>query len=155
MGTEKKKLEIEAALLINMPVSRVFEAIADPSEMSNYFIARGSGRMEEGKKLVWEFPEFSNGFPVRVHRVEKDKYISFYWEDLDGRELLVEIKLERRDQDKTLVKVTEKSREMDEAGIRWLKSNTEGWANFLACLKAWLEYGINLRKGGFDYLIKT
>lgn len=30
--------------------------------------------------------------------------------------------------------------------------NTEGWANFLACLKAYLEYGINLRKGAFDFL---
>jgi len=48
------------------------------------------------------------------------------------------------------VTVTEKSRDNNEAGIRWLKSNTEGWANFLACLKAYLEYGINLRKGAFD-----
>jgi len=40
----------------------------------------------------------------------------------------------------------------DEAGIKWLKSNTEGWANFLACLKAFLEYGINLRKGAFDFM---
>jgi hypothetical protein len=50
------------------------------------------------------------------------------------------------------VTVTEKSRNNDEAGILWLRRNTEGWANFLACLKAWLEYGINLRKGAFDYL---
>ena len=39
-----------------------------------------------------------------------------------------------------------------EAGIKWLKGNTEGWANFLACLKAYLEYGINLRKGAFDFM---
>lgn len=29
---------------------------------------------------------------------------------------------------------------------------TGGWSNFPACLKAWLEYGINLRKGAFDFL---
>jgi hypothetical protein len=52
----------------------------------------------------------------------------------------------------TLVSITEKSMENDEAGIKWLIGNTEGWANFLACLKAWLEYGINLRKGAFDYM---
>jgi hypothetical protein len=52
----------------------------------------------------------------------------------------------------TLVSITEKSRENDEAGIKWLIGNTEGWANFLACLKAWLEYGINLRKGAFDFM---
>jgi len=52
----------------------------------------------------------------------------------------------------TLVTITEKSMENNEAGIKWLKGNTEGWANFLACLKAYMEYGINLRKGGFDFL---
>lgn len=29
---------------------------------------------------------------------------------------------------------------------------SKGWANFLACLKAYLEYGINLRKGAFDFM---
>jgi hypothetical protein len=38
------------------------------------------------------------------------------------------------------------------AGIKWLQGNRGGWANFLACLKAWMEYGINLRKGAFDYM---
>jgi hypothetical protein len=52
--------------------------------------------------------------------------------------------------DATFVTVTEKNRDHNEAGIKWLKQNTEGWANFLACLKAYLEYGINLRKGAFD-----
>lgn len=52
----------------------------------------------------------------------------------------------------TLVTITEKSMANDEAGIKWLKGNTEGWANFLACLKAFLEYGINLRNGAFDFL---
>jgi hypothetical protein len=28
----------------------------------------------------------------------------------------------------------------DEAGIKWLQGNNAGWANFLACLKARLEY---------------
>ena len=55
-------------------------------------------------------------------------------------------------EDSTIVTVTEKSRDKDEAGLKWLMQNTEGWANFLACLKAWLEYGINLRKGAFDFL---
>jgi hypothetical protein len=54
----------------------------------------------------------------------------------------------------TLVNITEKSRDNDESGINWLRQNTEGWANFLACLKAYLEYGINLRKGAFDYMRK-
>ena len=66
------------------------------------------------------------------------------------KRLLVEIKLDTYKND-TVVKVTEKSMPNNEKGINWLKGNTEGWANFLACMKAWLEYGVHLRKGAFDF----
>jgi len=143
-------LEIKTAIQILKSVNDVFEAIVNPSKMSNYFISKSSGRMEEGRPLKWQFPEFEMEFPIRVGKIEKDKYISFYW-DLDGIELLVEITLTSIDNAATIVTITEKSRKNDEAGIKWLKGNTEGWANFLACLKAYLEYGINLRKGAFEF----
>ena len=144
-------LEIKTALQIQKPVNEVFEAIVDPAKMSNYFISKSSGRMEEGKLIMWQFPEFDEEFPVRISKIIRDKYISYYW-DLDGKELLVEMTLAPMKRDSTLVTITEKSRNNDEEGIKWLKGNTEGWANFLACLKAYLEYGINLRKGAFDFM---
>jgi uncharacterized protein YndB with AHSA1/START domain len=149
MGNET--LEVKAALQIIKPVEVVFEAIVDPEKMSNYFISHGSGRMEEGSNLTWKFPEFDTKSPIRVGKIEKDKYISFYWE-MDGIELFVEMTLTHIEDNATLVRITEKSRQNDEAGIKWLMGNTEGWANFLACLKAYLEYGINLRKGAFDFM---
>jgi len=144
-------LEINTALQILKPIQDVFEAIVSPTKMTHYFISKSSGKMEEGKQLIWQFPEFDSDFPIRVDKIEKDKYISFYWK-IDEFDLLVEINLTPIDGNMTLVSITEKSRKDDEAGINWLKRNTEGWANFLACLKAYLEYGINLRKGGFDFL---
>jgi uncharacterized protein YndB with AHSA1/START domain len=144
-------LQIKTALQILKPVHDVFEAIVDPVKMSNYFISMGSGKMEENRQITWKFPEFDMEFPVRVGKIEVDKYISFYW-TIDDFELLVEITLSPKGNNATVVTVTEKSRENDEAGLNWLKGNTEGWANFLACLKAYLEYGINLRKGAFDFL---
>jgi uncharacterized protein YndB with AHSA1/START domain len=144
-------LDIKAAIQVIKPVKEVFEAIVNPEKMSNYFISSGTGRMEEGKQLTWKFPEFDEKVPVRVGKIEKDKYVSFYWEN-DGVELFVEMTLTPIEDSATLVTVTEKSRKNDEAGIKWLKGNTEGWANFLACLKAYLEYGINLRKGAFDFM---
>jgi uncharacterized protein YndB with AHSA1/START domain len=143
-------LEIKTGLVILKPVHEVFEAIVDPVKMSNYFISEGSSRIVEGKNLIWKFPEMDMEIPVRVKKIEKDKYISFNWDSIDGKELFVEMTLISKNPDSTFVVITEKSRENDEAGIKWLKSNTEGWANFLACLKAYLEYGINLRKGAFD-----
>ena len=148
MGNDK--LEIKAALMIGKPVHEVFEAIVDPGKMSHYFISKSTGRMEEGKTLTWQFPEMVMEFPVTIKKIEKDKYISYTWNDFrDGTETLVEFTLTPKE-NATFVTVTEKSRENDETGMKWLKSNTEGWANFLACLKAYLEYGINLRKGAFD-----
>jgi uncharacterized protein YndB with AHSA1/START domain len=144
-------LEISTTLQILKPSSEVFEAIVDPEKMSNYFISKSTGRLEEGKSIYWQFPEFDIEFPVRVGKIELNRYISFYW-DSDGLELLVEIKLEPGTSNSTVVTVTEKSRKNDDAGIKWLKGNTAGWANFLACLKAYLEYGINLRKGAFDFM---
>lgn len=144
------KLEIKAALMISKPAHEVFEAIVDPGKMSNYFISKSTGRMEEGKTLTWQFPEMDMEFPVQIKKIEKDKYISYTWNDFrDGAETMVEFTLTPKE-NATFVTVTEKSRENNETGMQWLKSNTEGWANFLACLKAYLEYGINLRKGAFD-----
>ena len=144
-------LEVKAAIQISKSVNEVFEAIVNPLQMTNYFISKASGPMEENKKIIWRFPEFDMDVPVRVGKIEKNKFITFYW-DNDGVELLTEMTLTPKTNNSTLVSITEKSMENDEDGIKWLIGNTEGWANFLACLKAWLEYGINLRKGAFDYM---
>jgi uncharacterized protein YndB with AHSA1/START domain len=121
--------------------------------MSNYFISKSSGIMKEGEKIIWKFPEFPEDFPIYVENIEQNKYISYYWE-IDHEMLLVEMTLNSVGDEVTIVTITEKGKENDEAGIKWLMGNTAGWANFLACLKAYLEYGINLRKGAFDFMVR-
>jgi len=150
---KEHSLEIIVALQILKPVKTVFEAIVDPMKMSNYFISKSSGRMIEGNQVRWKFPEFEEDFLIRVGKITEDRYISYSWE-IDGENLLVEMTLVPIGDDATIVTITEKGRNNDEAGIKWLMGNTAGWANFLACLKAYLEYGINLRKGAFDFLKK-
>lgn len=148
-----EKLEISCAMQIQKPINVVFEAIVNPEHMSQYFISKSTGKMEEGKNLIWNFPEFDFDCPVRVGKIEKNKYISYYW-PMDDLELLVEMTLTEREDNSTLVSITEKSRDNDEAGLKWLSGNSFGWSNFLACLKAYLEYGINLRKGAFNFMKK-
>src|SRR5438105_3212999 len=92
-----QKLEIKAALKVLKPVHEVFEAIVDPSKMSNYFISKSTGRLEEGKTVTWKFPEFDMEFPIRVSTIKKDQLVSFYWNDVDGTETLVEITLSPRE----------------------------------------------------------
>ena len=147
---KNQTLEIKASIQIQKPVHEVFDAIVDPLKMSNYFISKSTGRIEEGKTLTWQFPEFEMEFPIRVDKVEQDKYISWHWGNVEDKvETKVEITLKAM-KDGVFVTVTEGPRNRDESGINWLAGNTAGWANFLACLKAYLEYGVNLRKGAFD-----
>ncbi len=144
-------LTIKTKLRVLKPVHEVYEAVVDPEKMANYFISKGSGRMDADKALVWNFPEFDMDVPIQIDKIEANKYISYYW-DVGDKKHLVEIFLEEDEENTTIVTVTEKGERNSEAGIKWLMGNTEGWANFLACLKAYLEYGINLRKGAFDFL---
>jgi uncharacterized protein YndB with AHSA1/START domain len=144
------KLKINVAIQIQKPAFEVFEAIVDPTHMGQYFISKSSGKMEEGKSLVWNFPEFDADAPVRVGKIVANELITFYWE-INQVEVEVEMQLEQKPDGSTVVCITEKEMDNNDAGINWLKGNTEGWSNFLACLKAYMEYGINLRKGAFGF----
>jgi uncharacterized protein YndB with AHSA1/START domain len=148
----EEPLEIHVALQLQRTADVIFEAIVDPDKMSNYFISKSTGRMEEGKTLTWNFPEFEAGFPVRIGTIEQDHVIAYSW-DVDGRDHLCTITLKPEADGSTVVAVTEKAI-TGTGNIAWLQGNTEGWANFLACLKAYLEYGINLRKGAFTWRFK-
>ncbi len=148
------KLTAKASIQIMKPIAEVFEAIVAPDKMSHYFIESSTGRLEDGKTVNWKFPEFEESFPVTGKTIEKDSYLSFDWSG--GAEgMLVEIFLERYDEDSTIVRIKEGSMDKDDSGIQQAIGQSEGWANFLACLKAYLEYGINLRKGAFEFMRGT
>lgn len=144
------KLNIKQSIHIAKTPAGIYDAIVNPDIMKNYFISESTGIMKEGATLTWKFPEFELTFPVRIGKLEENKYISFRWDDMDGTETLVEFRLTEKRAGLTLVEVTEGEREDNEAGIEWLGRNSGGWGNFLACLKAWLEHGINLRKYAFS-----
>ena len=143
-------LESNATLQIQKPIEEVFEGIVNPAKMTKYFISESSGRMESGKEVLWKFPEFADKFPVKEIKIEVNRSISFVWDP----ETVVYITLEKLPDDSTLVRVNESGKELNEDNLKWVLENTEGWANFLACMKAYLEYGIQLRKGAFDFMRK-
>ena len=144
-------LEIKAAIQIQKPATEVFQAIVDPEKMCNYFIGKGTGHLIEGTSVTWEFPEFAGEVLIEVTKVVPGELVAFNWEGAKGKKLLVKISLRELEDRSTVVSVTEGKMEADKAGIEWYGGNTEGWSNFLACLKAYLEYNINLRKGAFEF----
>ena len=144
-------LYAKAAIQILKPIEVVYEAIVDPERMNMYFIESGTGRLDAEKTVQWKFPEFEDIFPVEGKICQPYDYISFDWNMGDG-ENLVEIFLEKISLTATVVRVKEGKFSNNTEGIKQALGQTEGWANFLASLKAYLEYDVNLRKGAFDFL---
>lgn len=141
----------KASIQIQKPIEEVFEGIVNPEKMTNYFISESTGRMETGKELTWKFPEFDQRFAIKEIKTEINSSVSFVWDP----ETVVTIILESQPNKSTVVKITEDGKEFNEENLKWVIGNTEGWANFLACLKAYLEYGIQLRKGAFDFMFQN
>ena len=88
-----QELSIKTKIQILKPVGVVFKAIVEPGEMSNYFISKGSLPMETGAEPFWYFPEFEEGFTIRVKEAKPKSYVAFYW-DTEVGETLVEINLQ-------------------------------------------------------------
>jgi len=145
------KLETNATIQIQKPIEEVFEGIVNPEKMTKYFISESSGQLESGKEVIWKFPEFEDKFPVKEIKIETNRSISFVWDP----ETVVIITLEKLPDDSTIVRVNENGKELNEDNLKWALDNSGGWANFLACMKAYLEYGIQLRKGAFEFMRKS
>jgi len=145
MSEERIKTKIQMGVL--KPAHEVFDAIVDPSKMNKYFISTSTGIMERGKKLTWTWEDFDGSHEVKVQNVEKDKLVSFTWEG-SGVECLVVITFEPKGDNLTLVKITESDWPADLEGATQCMGQVEGWTHFLCCLKAYLEYDVNLRVGG-------
>ena len=143
-------LQSNAAIQIQKPVAEVFQGIVDPAHMTNYFISESSGRLETGQEVTWKFPEFADRFPITEVETQANQLVSFVWDP----ETVVNITLEGLPDGSTVVRVNENGKEFNEANLKWALENSGGWANFLACMKAYLEYGIQLRKGAFDFMRK-
>ncbi|MBU2938300.1 SRPBCC domain-containing protein [Lacinutrix sp. C3R15] len=143
-------LESKAILQIQKPIEEVFEGIVNPEKITKYFIAESSGRLQTGKDVTWKFPEFDTKFPITEVKTENPSFISFVWDP----ETIVKITLQKLPDNSTIVRVNEKGKQFNEDNLKWALENSGGWANFLACMKAYLEYDIQLRKGAFDFMRK-
>lgn len=146
IGVQLMKLQVEVEKKISKPIHEVFEAIVDPEKMTNYFISSASGRLEEGKTIIWKWDDVGAELPITVKKVDKNNFISFLW-SASGVETTVEIKLKPLDETTTLIMVREDGWESDENGIKRYGQQTHGWVDMVTCLQAYLEFGINLRRG--------
>ncbi|WPY98437.1 SRPBCC domain-containing protein [Christiangramia sp. OXR-203] len=148
-----EKLRISTKIQVAKSREDVFQTITDRKKLNKFFISEASSDLEAGKRTTWKFPEFKFvEFSVDVLKVEYPEIIVLTWEGAENHITTVTFELTEIEKNQTLVSIVEEGMQNDDEGIAWLGRNSEGWANFLACLKAYLEYGINLREGAFEFL---
>ena len=157
------ELKFRVAARIARPVHEVFEAVADPHKLSQYFTTGGAkGRLEAGKTVTWDFHDFPGEFEVDVVEVVPDEKIVLLWEAGEGEPPNVEggsLSLANYktkvtmsfspidDDSRTLVEIKEEGWRETQAALDASYGNCQGWSQMLCALKVWLEHGINLREG--------
>lgn len=141
------KFQVQTKVL--KPVAEVFDAVINPKKLSGYF-TRTATPMLEGGTAMWSFPELPGEFPVKITRIIPSKLITFDWDTLEGDyQTHVEIEFEPYDAQSTIVKISESGWKPTQKGLDGSYLNCQGWTHMSLCMKAFLEYGINLRQGSF------
>ena len=132
--------------IIYKDIETVFNTIVDKNEITKFFVSHADNNLIEGAKTLWEWKDFNASSVVHVIKVENNKQIIFTWEG-NKVKTEVEILLNKIEENKTELLITEKSYNNDDEGIKRVMQQTQGWTDFLCSLKAYLYTGINLRNG--------
>jgi uncharacterized protein YndB with AHSA1/START domain len=95
----------KAQMLIRRPVAQVFEAMVDPAITSRFWFSKGSGRLEAGKQVRWDWEMYGASAEVDVKAVEENRRILIEWGGPENP-TSVEWTFEPRGEDRTFVTVS-------------------------------------------------
>ena len=158
------ELKFKVAARIAKPVAEVYEAVANPAELSGYFTTGGAkGRIETGATVTWDFHDYPGAFPVEVVEAVENERIVLRWEANEGApsdgdaavtaaagyQTTVTMTFEALEDGRTLVSISEEGWRETPGGLKASYGNCQGWTQMLCAMKAYIEYGINLRQGMF------
>ena len=137
---------------INRPVGDVFKAVVEREHLVNYFTDQSSGNLSAGDRVVWHWQGWGD-HPVTVRSVEENRRIELVlnskdWNKTrdDAYDVQVIFEFEESDEGGTILSISESGWRTDEEGLKGSHDNCGGWMHMTSCLKAYLEYGVDLRK---------
>jgi uncharacterized protein YndB with AHSA1/START domain len=132
----------EAQMLIRKPASEVFEAFSDPGITRNFWFTRGSGRLEVGKEVTWEWEMYKVSARVMVKEMVSGQKIVIEWGEPSRT---VEFDFQAVNEGFTYVTIREWGfLSTGDALLEDIKGSTAGFTTVLDGLKAFLEFRINL-----------
>lgn len=131
-----------AQLLIRKPVGLVFEALVDPAITSRFWFSKGSGVLETGKRIRWDWEMYGHHTYVDVKAIELNKRILIEW---NGPENPTTVEWTFEDKGNNTAFVVVKNwgftGDTDKVVDQALDS-TGGFTFLLAALKVFLEHAI-------------
>jgi uncharacterized protein YndB with AHSA1/START domain len=130
---------------IRRPAGAVFEAIADPGQLSGYFTKTASRRLEPDATVTWTFAD-GDCDDLDVTQVVPDERIVFTWKAYKvDYSTTVTFDLNETDDGQTVVELSETGWQKDDTSLQSSHAHCAGWQHMLLSLKAYLEHGIDLR----------
>jgi uncharacterized protein YndB with AHSA1/START domain len=138
--------KVEVQMLIRKPVEVVFNAFINPEITTHFWFTKSSGRLEKGRKVIWEWEMYQVSAEVEVMEIIPHKLISVQW---DEPTTTVDFEFTEMSEGSTYVVIQnygfhQTGKELIEA----IKNNTGGFTTVLDGLKAYLEHGIQLNLVG-------
>ena len=133
----------KAEMLIRKPVAEVFAAFVDPAITANFWFTTGSGRLEPGARVQWEWEMYGASAEVDVLEMEPERRILVAWPGEHGP-TTVEWRFTPLGGG-TFVSITNSGFAGDvDQMVQQAIDATEGFTLVLAGLKAYLEHGVRL-----------
>lgn len=132
----------KAQILIRKPVAEVFEAMVNPEITSRFWFSKGSGRVETGNKIRWDWEMYGVHTDVDVKAVEKNKRILVEW---NGPENPSQVEWTFEDQGDNTTFVVVKNWGFngdDDKVVAQVIDSTGGFTFLLGALKVFLEHKI-------------
>ena len=133
----------KAEMQIRRSPAEVFEAFVDPAITAHFWFTSGSGRLEPGARVSWEWAMYGFSVDVEVRAADHDR-IELVWSAY-GAPSTIEWRFTPLPDGTTFVGVTNAGFAGTEAEkVKAALDATEGFAFVLAGAKAWLEHGLEL-----------
>lgn len=141
---DKQEIVARAEMLIRSPVAKVFEAFVEPAITSKFWFSRGSGKLEAGKTVRWDWEMYGFSVDARVKALEPNKRILVEWSAYGMPTDIDWVFTARRD-GTTFVSITNSGfggspQEIASNAV----GSTEGFSFVLAGAKALLEHNVLL-----------
>ena len=129
--------------VIQAPVSKVFAAMTQASELSRYFVKSAKGDLSVGADVTWSWERDAVG--LEVLRVVPDQTVEFVWEAY-GVDYLTRVRFDVVGRgEETRATVVESGWHNDARGRQSAFDHAEGWTEFLLHLRLWVEKGLDVR----------